>query len=79
MDDVNERGEPITDDTLLILLNAEPESVDFILPTAHPGAGWDVVVDTGDAGMLDPPLRLADGHRVAVVGRSLKMLRAWGP
>ena len=79
MDDVDERGEPITDDTLLILLNAELESVDFVLPTAHPGAGWDVVVDTSDAGMLDPPLRLADGHRVAVGGRSLKMLRAWGP
>ena len=54
MDDVDERGEPITDDTLLILLNAEPESVDFVLPIAHPGAGWDVEVDTGEAGMLDP-------------------------
>jgi isoamylase len=77
MDDVNERGEPITDDTLLVLLNAEPESVDFVLPTAHPGAGWEVMVDTADAGMPEPPPHLADGSRVAVVGRSLKVLRAW--
>jgi glycogen operon protein len=77
MDDVNERGEPITDDTLLVLLNAEPESVDFVLPAAHPGVGWEVVVDTGDAGMPEPPPRLADGSHVAVVGRSLKVLRAW--
>ena len=39
MDHVNERGEPITDDTLLVLLNAKPESVEFVLPAAHPGAG----------------------------------------
>ncbi len=77
MDDVNERGEPTTDDTLLVLLNAEPEPVDFVLPAAHPGAGWELVVDTGDSGMPDPPPRLDEGSRVAVVGRSLKVLRAW--
>jgi isoamylase len=77
MDDVNEQGEPITDDTLLVLLNAEPEPVDFVLPPAHPGVGWEMMVDTGDAGMPEPPPHLADGSRVAVVGRSLKVLRAW--
>ena len=76
MDDVNERGEPITDDTLLVLLNAEPASVDFGLPPAHPGVGWEVVVDTARVGMPEPPPRLGEGTRTAVAGRSLQVLRA---
>ena len=40
MDDVNDRGEPVTGDTLLVLLNALPEPVDFLLPGAHPGVAW---------------------------------------
>jgi isoamylase len=79
MDDVNERGEPITDDTLLVLLNAGPESVGFVLPTPHPGVAWEVMVDTDDSALPEPSPHLADGSRVAVVGRSLKVLRAWKP
>ena len=75
MDDVDERGEPITDDTLFVLLNAEPGSVDFVLPPAHPGIGWEVVVDTAGMGIPEPP-RLDEGARVALVGRSLQVLRA---
>ncbi len=77
MDDLNERGEPITDDTLLLLLNAEAEAVDFVLPGAHPGVAWDLVVDTGGARMPEPPPRLAVGGRRSVAGRSLQVLRAW--
>lgn len=75
MDDVDERGEPITDDTLFVLLNADPGSVDFVLPPAHPGIGWEVVVDTAGMGIPEPP-RLDEGTRVALVGRSLQVLRA---
>jgi hypothetical protein len=77
MDDVDERGEPLTGDTLLVLLNAEPEAVDFVLPGAHPGVAWDRVVDTAGAGVLDPPSRLDVGDRISVAGRSLQVLRAW--
>jgi glycogen operon protein len=76
MDDVDERGEPITDDTLFVLLNAEPGSVEFMLPPAHPGIGWEVVVDTAGVGIPEPPPRLDEGARVALVGRSLQVLRA---
>jgi glycogen operon protein len=77
MDDVDERGEPIAGDTLLVLLNAQPEPVDFVLPGAHPGVAWDTVVDTAGAGVLDAPERVDVGARVAVTGRSLRVLRAW--
>ena len=77
MDDANERGEPITGDTLLVLLNAEVGSVEFRLPPAHPGVGWEVVVDTGGSGLPERPPRLDEGTRTAVAGRSLQVLRAW--
>jgi isoamylase len=77
MDDVDERGEPLAGDTLLVLLNAQPEPVDFVLPGAHPGVAWDEVIDTAGAGVLDAPQRVGAGVRVPVTGRSLRVLRAW--
>jgi len=77
MDEVNDRGEPITDDTLLVLLNAQAGSVDFVLPSAHPGVAWEAVVDTGDVEVPDSPSTfLEEGRRVPVGGRSLMVLRA---
>ena len=76
MDDVNERGEPITDDSLLVLLNAEATGVEFVLPGAHPGVAWELVVDTAGPGMVEPSPRLEVGARTTVAGRSLQVLRA---
>jgi glycogen operon protein len=76
MDDVNERGEPITDATLLVLLNADPAPVPFVLPDPHPGHRWEVVLDTADdaapvkSSVLDPAAVLT------LCGRSLAFLRA---
>ena len=77
MDDVNERGEPIAGDTLLVLLNAEADATEFVLPGAHPGVAWEVMVDTAGAGVLDSPQRVGVGDRMRVAGRSLRVLRAW--
>jgi isoamylase len=77
MDDVDERGEPIAGDTLLVLLNAEAAATEFGSPGAHPGVAWEVVVDTAAAGMLEPPIRLDVGGHLSVAGRSLQVLRAW--
>jgi glycogen operon protein len=76
MDDVDEQGQPITDDTLLILLNAHPADVGFVLPDAHPGVAWEVVVDTALAGDPGPPERRDVGQSVSLPGRSLQLLRA---
>jgi len=45
LEDVNAVGEPIKDDTFLMLLNAHVEAVQFRLP-AEAGVSWDVVFDT---------------------------------
>ncbi|MEK7205359.1 MAG: glycogen debranching enzyme GlgX, partial [candidate division NC10 bacterium] len=76
MDDVNQRGEPVTDDTLLVLLNAHPDAVSFALPDAHPGKRWEVLVDTARGEEPAEPLRWEVGSRVELLGRSLVLLRA---
>ncbi len=76
MDEVDERGEPITDDTLLVLLNAHADPVDFVLADAHPGARWELLVDTAAAGEPDEARRFSVGSSVRSAGRSLQVLRA---
>jgi glycogen operon protein len=44
--DVDERGEPIRGDTLLILLNAHHEELPFQLPSTLPGQQWELLFDT---------------------------------
>ena len=76
MDDVNERGEPITDDTLLIVLNANREATAFVLPDAHPGLRWETLIDTRtDCEPSAPPLHEV-GETVALAAFSLQFLRA---
>ncbi len=40
------RGEPVVDDSFLILLNSNYEPQDFLLPAKEYGEAWSVVVDT---------------------------------
>ncbi len=76
MDDVDERGEPITDDTLLVLLSNEPDPVPFVLPDPHPGVDWELRVDTALPGDVEPAARRAAGTAVSLGGRSLQLWRA---
>jgi glycogen operon protein len=46
IDETTARGEPISDDTLLILLNGDDSSTAFQLPTLPSGATWSLVFDT---------------------------------
>jgi glycogen operon protein len=48
INDVDERGEPIVGDTLLMLINAHHEPLGFTLPKAAEGQVWEVLIDTFD-------------------------------
>ena len=48
IEEVDERGEPITGDTLLVLLNAHTDKVPFTLPPLDADQQWQRVVDTFD-------------------------------
>jgi isoamylase len=68
----NEEGQPVIDDSFLILVNASHEGVEFTLPPPPAGSTWSQVIDTEN---IDRPfVKVAVGDKVIVGGRSLKLL-----
>ena len=73
--DVDELGEPVRDDSFLILMNCHVESVDFTLPKIDGVADWHIVIDT-NAGTVEPEVTLALDHVATLERQSFLMLRA---
>jgi glycogen operon protein len=86
LDVVDERGEPVVDDTLLLLLNAHDETVPFTLPLVPArrssngdsevdiDTGWRTLIDTADPALnADAPAHEA-GSAYELRGRSLALL-----
>ena len=72
---VDQRGEPITDDTFLLLLNADADEVKFTLPGAEWAEGWTRVVDT-ETGQFEPDeWRDGPGSELIVPARALVLLQ----
>jgi isoamylase len=67
-------GEPVADDTFLMLLNASHLPVDFKLPK-KPSRRWTALVDTVDEkGFLDPPRKHPAGSVISMAPRSFILL-----
>jgi glycogen operon protein len=71
--EVNERGERIVGDTLLLFLNGAAETMPFVLPATAAIERWDMLLDTADP--WQPMRRLRAGDRYEVQGRSMAVLR----
>jgi glycogen operon protein len=71
--EVDERGEPIHDDTLLVLANAGETPVSFTLPPAPTGQVWELVLDTNGGGLVPPSGGAAPAYELG--SRSLAVLR----
>src|SRR5690606_22197423 len=72
--EVDEKGDLIVDDTLLLLLNAHTEPVEFTLP-GDDGAEWEELIDTTRADGVETGERQAAGAGVTLGDRSLLLLR----
>ncbi|WP_251150864.1 glycogen debranching protein GlgX [Cellulosimicrobium sp. Marseille-Q4280] len=66
--ETDRRGEPIVDDSFLLLLNAHHDVLEFTVPGAEYGESWSVVLDTD--GTVDLGDELRPGDTVPVTGRS---------
>jgi isoamylase len=75
IDEVGDHGEPVRDETLLILMNAGDQPVPFTLPSPGPGRVWQLEVDTARPAQLTTSPVMAD--RYAVTARSLAVLRVF--
>jgi glycogen operon protein len=76
VEEIDERGDPISDDTLLILLNAHHESIPFILPAHRRKVRWEAALDTFDPSSVNKkPRSMRGGEAYELKGRSLAILR----
>jgi glycogen operon protein len=74
INDMDERGEPIAGDTLLLLINAHWEEIRFTLPKTREEHVWQSLIDT--ARPDDPPkIYRGERDRFPLFGRSLALLR----
>ncbi|HYO63322.1 MAG TPA: glycogen debranching protein GlgX [Pyrinomonadaceae bacterium] len=76
IDETDERGNRVSDDTLLILLNADDAAVPFALPAHKAGVRWEQVLDTREATGARRPRRYVRGGQNYRLGpHSLALFR----
>ena len=71
--DVDERGEPIVGETLLLLLNAHHEPIPFTLPATKAEHYWERLIDT--AAPVAEAVAMNEGDVYQLEGRSLCLMR----
>ncbi len=74
IDDIDERGERLQGDTLLLLLNAAAESIDFTLPECSADGYWELLFDTARTEAEDREFLAGDTY--PLVDRSVVVLKA---
>jgi glycogen operon protein len=72
--DIDQRGQPIVGQTLLLLLNAHHEAIPFALPQTRSEHRWERMLDTAEPGAA--PRVQAGGERYPLGGRSLALFWA---
>jgi glycogen operon protein len=77
IEEVDEAGNAIRDDTFLLLLNAHHEPVDFVLPAHRPRMRWELLLDTRDWTVKPHAFRAGDTYQMEA--RSLVALRLRAP
>ena len=75
IEEVDARGNRILDDTLLILLNAHHEPVNFVLPAHRRKVRWQVVFDTREEKIKHRQRLIRGGTEYPLEARSMTVLR----
>ena len=77
IDEVNERGETASGDSLLVLLNAHGDRVPFTLPALDADQQWQRVLDTADPEATERAFK--SGGRYPLQGQSLAVFKVTPP
>ena len=75
----DERGEPVVDDSFLVVLNGDRVDVDFVLPAQQWGERWALRIDTKRPRLLDGSEELLAGAKVRLVANSAMVLQRVRP
>jgi glycogen operon protein len=73
--ELNSNGDPVTDDTLLYLLNAHHEPIPFTLPTDLAEARWELILDTNAPSEPPSTRAIGAGEILTLRERSAVLLR----
>ena len=73
--EVDDNGIPLTDDSLLMILNSYHEPVGFTLPVLPSVDWWEVLLDTNTPGLKPGKKTVSNGESVEISGRSFVLLR----
>ncbi|WP_055569362.1 glycogen debranching protein GlgX [Streptomyces atriruber] len=70
------RGEWICDDSFLLMFNASPQPLEFVVPVNH-GRQWQIVVDTAHEAGVPPQAwpKVQAGDRITLVDHTLQVFR----
>jgi glycogen operon protein len=71
--EVDERGDPIVGDTLLVLMNAHWETIPFTLPLHKDGQHWELILNTAEP--KKEPCLADESEPFQLYGRSLAVFR----
>jgi len=79
IEEVDDMGEPLVDDTFLVLLNAHHERIPFVLPAHEARVRWELLLDTRAWEVPDRGRAFRAGDHYDLEGRSLAVLRLRTP
>jgi isoamylase len=74
VDELDERGQPVTDENFFLLMNAHHEEVPFLLPTAASEMRWIALIDTSCQTSRSPGVQYEGGMPYPLQARSLALL-----
>ena len=75
LNETDEKGRALSDETFLVLFNSHADEVPFRLPELSPDSRWLLIMDTAYADGLAPGGATAAGGVYAVHGRSIVLLQ----
>ena len=75
LDEMDEAGNLVTDDTFLLLLNAHHDALPFILTASRAEHEWELLLDTTDPNPRPEPRRFPAGSPFDLTGRSFALFR----
>ena len=74
LEEQDDRGQPITDQNFVLLMNAHHDGIPFTLPPLPAGEGWVALVDTSCQTSRNGDLVFSPGDAYPLQARSLALL-----